>query len=565
MAGKIVGNEPCPQCRERGRDKTGDHLMIFEDGGGYCNRCEYHRPHSGAEVDEEVDVMTVSSTTLSPVGLVAEDVPSRGLKKLFVELYGGVIEYDPVTGTQSAIWWPRYKAGKAVGWKIAGLGAKTFRAVGDGKDSDLFGMHLDGGRKLCIITEGEADAVAAKQMLAEHGKDYRVVSLPNGAVGAISTDSHAFLSAFETIIIATDNDEKGNEAATKLTELFDAGKCKRAHLPHKDANDCLMQADSQGFFGAIMSARTIMADGVVLGSDTWDTVLKDHHAEHTGGTPYPWEGMSKMVYGARNGELDTWTSGTGMGKTAVMRELIHNWSVVHDLKVGVLSLEEDLASTILGQMSICANLPLHLPEVRATVSDEDLRRYWEMANANDNLVCVDHWGSIEAPRLLQKIRYLRSGMGCEKFVIDHLSILLSEVATDGDERKNIDVLMTKLKRLTEELDIHISLVCHLNTPPSGQSFEEGAVPNLNNLRGSRSIGQLSHGVYALSRDQQHDDPIIRNTSKITILKDRFTGRTGPACLMYYDTETGRLTESHLTLGDYNDGITTDPLTTDSIG
>lgn len=33
---------PCPACRESGHDKTGDHLIVFEDGNAYCNRSRYH-------------------------------------------------------------------------------------------------------------------------------------------------------------------------------------------------------------------------------------------------------------------------------------------------------------------------------------------------------------------------------------------------------------------------------------------------------------------------------------------------------------------------------------------
>ncbi|WNV56449.1 DNA helicase [Vibrio phage vB_ValA_R15Z] len=40
--GDIIRNEPCPKCRERGHDKTGDHLMRFADGGGFCYRKQFH-------------------------------------------------------------------------------------------------------------------------------------------------------------------------------------------------------------------------------------------------------------------------------------------------------------------------------------------------------------------------------------------------------------------------------------------------------------------------------------------------------------------------------------------
>ena len=37
----VVRDEPCPSCREQGRDKTGNHLMVFDDGNKKCNRCGY--------------------------------------------------------------------------------------------------------------------------------------------------------------------------------------------------------------------------------------------------------------------------------------------------------------------------------------------------------------------------------------------------------------------------------------------------------------------------------------------------------------------------------------------
>lgn len=40
--GHIIRNEACPKCRESGHDKTGDHLMRFDDGGGYCYRKQFH-------------------------------------------------------------------------------------------------------------------------------------------------------------------------------------------------------------------------------------------------------------------------------------------------------------------------------------------------------------------------------------------------------------------------------------------------------------------------------------------------------------------------------------------
>lgn len=38
----IVRNIPCPACRENGHDSTGDHLIVFSDGGQLCTRAHFH-------------------------------------------------------------------------------------------------------------------------------------------------------------------------------------------------------------------------------------------------------------------------------------------------------------------------------------------------------------------------------------------------------------------------------------------------------------------------------------------------------------------------------------------
>lgn len=39
----IVESRPCPKCLENGHDKTGNHALVFEDGGVYCGKKSYHK------------------------------------------------------------------------------------------------------------------------------------------------------------------------------------------------------------------------------------------------------------------------------------------------------------------------------------------------------------------------------------------------------------------------------------------------------------------------------------------------------------------------------------------
>jgi twinkle protein len=132
-------------------------------------------------------------------------------------------------------------------------------------------------------------------------------------------------------------------------------------------------------------------------------------------------------------------------------------------------------------------------------------------------------------------------MDCKFIIIDHLSILVSGL-DDGDERRNIDMLMTKLRSLVEETQCGMLLVSHLRRGTGDNGHEQGKEISLSMLRGSHSIAQLSDGVIALERDQQAKDPVQANTTTVRVLKNRYAGETGIATYLLYDKDTGRMAE-----------------------
>jgi twinkle protein len=131
-------------------------------------------------------------------------------------------------------------------------------------------------------------------------------------------------------------------------------------------------------------------------------------------------------------------------------------------------------------------------------------------------------------------------MDCHYIFLDHISIVVS-AQSNGDERKAIDEIMTKLRTLVAETGISLICVSHLKRPEN-KGHEEGAATSLAQLRGSGSIAQLSDMVIGLERNGQADDEQTRNTTKVRVLKNRFSGTTGPACNLLYSKVTGRMTE-----------------------
>ena len=133
------------------------------------------------------------------------------------------------------------------------------------------------------------------------------------------------------------------------------------------------------------------------------------------------------------------------------------------------------------------------------------------------------------------------GCNCKWVIVDHLHMLVCST-TEGDERRTIDAIMTRLRSIVEETGAGLILVSHLRRVDGNKGHENGIQVNLSHLRGSQSIAQLSDTVIALERNQQADDPEEANTTVLRVLKSRYTGDVGYATSLTYDRNTGRLHE-----------------------
>jgi twinkle protein len=344
------------------------------------------------------------------------------------------------------------------------------------------------------------------------------------------------------VVLCFDNDKVGQDAARQCLDLFSPNKAKNVALSVKDAGDMLKQGQIKQFVQEWWNAKTYRPDGIVAGVDTWDLVVEQ---ENIRSIPYPWQCLNELTHGFRPKELVTITSGSGMGKSQIIRELQYYMLNATEDNIGILALEEDIPKTTLGLMSLVAEQPLHLDK---TITREEKRKYWEMTLGTGRYYLLDHWGSTHEENLLSRVRYMAKGLDCKWIFLDHLSIVVSD-QEQGDERKAIDSIMTKLRQLVQETGIGLFLVSHLRRPSGGKGHEDGAQVSLADLRGSAAIAQLSDMVIGLERNQQHKDEEVRNTTTVRVLKNRFAGLTGPACYLYYDKDSGRITETNCPVTD----------------
>ena len=509
-------HEPCPEC---GSSDAGSR---YSDGHFFCFACQHYEHGDGPTHNH--------SGKKHMEGLLTgefKSLPKRGLTEDTCRKFGYQVGRDKNdTLVQIA---PYYdEAGVMVAQKIR-YANKEFKFIGEPKRAVLFGSNLWNNGKKLVVTEGEIDAMSVSQ--AQNNK-WPVVSIPNGAQGAKKslTKYLDYLNGFEEVILMFDMDEPGRKASAECAGLFAPGKCKIASLPLKDANECLQAGREQDIIQAIWNAKPYRPDGLVSVADLMDELTKPIEIG------YPWwlQPLTDLTFGRRKGEIYGVGAGTGVGKTDFLTQQIAYDIATLGMKVGAIFLEQkptETAKRIAGKIK---GRRFHVPN--SGWSKEELVD--AVQSLNGKLVMYDSFGETEWDVIKDHIRFMVVAEGIELIYLDHLTAM----ADTADEKGSLEQIMKEMAGLANELGIIITFVSHLTTP-EGKPHEEGGRVTIRHFKGSRAIGFWSYFMFGLERDQQHDDPRLRQVTTFRILKDRYTGQaTGETIYLGYDGDTGLLSQ-----------------------
>jgi len=536
--GKFVKTQqPCPD------DKCGssDACSIREDGSALCFSCEqnfksYDKPYISVATKpiQEPKETFLNSYTGSFNPLTDRNISQKTATKYRVR---SVLRNNKVIKHI----YPYLNANEIVATVTRDVDSKKFWTDGNFEGTGLFGENLFKGKgKYLTITEGECDAMAAYQM---QGSKWAVVSIRGGVKNAVNhvRSSLEFVESFDNVVLCFDADDQGRKAAREVARIISPNKAKLMAFPegYKDANDMLRQNKGADFVTAWWESKIYTPTGIMeLHSKKSEWLEREVKPS----VPYPWEGLNKKLYGMRKGELVTLTGGTGLGKSSVTRELEHHLIKTTKDNVGIIALEENWQRTADGILSIEAEDRIYLNEKRKNYSDEQLEDLFDKVIEKGRVYIHAHLGATDIDEIFSKLRYVIVGCQCEWVIVDHLHMLVN-VLTEGDERRGIDMLMNRLRSLVEETGVGMILVSHLRRAQGDKGHEKGVEVSLSHLKGSQGIAQLSDCVIALERNQQALDPEQANTTRVRVLKSRYTGDTGLACSLKYDINTGRLHEA----------------------
>lgn len=609
--GSFVNHYPCPECSsqdnltvykkplEEGDDFNSKYSFVDDEGvESYCDAfCQ--TPNCGFKSskwlhEHKVDLSErASSTKTKEPFRMTEDLweqlmqvkelphagwVSRGVPKEIDEFFG--VTSKPVKNDQGKSvmgyrYYPSTKDGKLTGYHVRNVRLKaenkrrkeeglptkkgaTFFPIGlCNSTCELFGQHLfnKGGRML-VIANGEEGAMAAYSVLKTNKYETPCVSATVGEGNAYTQikNNFEFVSSFDKVVIALDDDKTGRIGAEQIARLLKPSQAYIAKLPKGDCQDYVKAGLGEELKRLLVWDCEQYSPAGIVGSSQTLTQMKERASFTKVALPDFAEDLQKMLNGGfALGEITTVAAASSSGKTTVVNEFLYNFVMNSPYKVGVISLESDVGELTENLMSV------HLGKKLANMEDEEKLEYYETKEAldayneltskpdgSDRYYILDHQGAVVDESLMEKIEYLVKVLECKVIVLDPLTLALSGKNNDG-----MDIFMSELLRFVKREKIHHINVVHVRKNSTGaKANSTGADLHEEDIKGSGSIFQVSMNNILLMRDKENPDPVIRNTTKVVMSKARRTGNTGPAGYWLYNNETARLQKGKDPHGDY---------------
>lgn len=507
MSNVISYRLPCPRCT------SSDGFHLYSDSHGYCFSCSFYQPPNSYG-DDLTD--TYSIQYLPWRGITAESFAKYDVQTK--------VAHD---GTPISIAFP-YGRDRA---KVRLIASKSFQMVGDEHPDDppLFGQSVfnSGSYKHIIITEGELDAISVYQLL--NGRCAGVSVRSSSSAESDCKRARDYLNSFERIYLCFDNDEPGNNAKAKVARLFDYNKVYDLALTkYKDANEYLSQESGEDEFRDIFkNARKFQPEGIVSTlSEIISILQRDRKASIAS---YPFSELQRVTGGIRSGERVLLTALEGIGKTEYVRAIEHSILRNTDLNLGIIHLEEPQERSIRGLIGYELGAPTHLSD--SVYSVDELTTKWQgLVRRDERVHFLKHHDTDDLDTIVDRIRFMVTTLGVHIVFLDHISWL---VADAGDKATSqLQYLSQKLTKLVDSLGFTLFYISHIND--DGKALY------------SRNVAKIADLRIDIHRNILAENELDRNTSYLTVTKNRHNGITGPAGKLYFNPKTFMLSETPYT-------------------
>lgn len=398
------------------------------------------------------------------------------------------IDVCPVAPKEPGPWmvFPFQRDGELVFVKYLSLerpgGKKIVRAEAECEPC-LFGWQtITDTDRVVAITEGEIDAMS----LHEYG--IPALSVPFGGGKGAKQQwieyEYENLDRFSEIYLCLDNDATGREAVEEIVSRLGAHRCRIVTLPHKDANECLMQGvTGEEIARCFATAETLDPQELKKPNGYLHEVVECFYPSggKLPGFDLPWK---KIPHRLLNGELSIWTGINGHGKSILLGQILTH-AIPQNHKAVIASFEMPPRKT--------------LARIVRQMTGKEMPNREEIIDAvqfiNPAIWIFDLVGTAKKQRLMDVFFYAHKRYGITQFVIDSLM----KCGICDDDYNGQKAFVEELCDFCKTTKAHVHLVAHARKGSS-----EMDPPNKMDIKGTGSLTDLADNVFCVHRNKRKE-------------------------------------------------------------
>lgn len=500
-------HQTCPNCG------ANDAYTYFGGGRGYCHSEGKNIFEKGHVPVEERKVGRATSDGI------------RGISEEVAKVYGLQLQYD----TEGNPLRYAFKYPHLVKYRDYNNKKNTWVSEAGKGMLEFFGPKVNAGSsKRIYLVEGEFDAASLFEVL---GKTYPVLSVPSASIGdKFVAKHHEFLKSFKEVVWAGDQDEAGKRCAERL---YKAIPDRFFYVPmtlYKDANEFLMNGKGEDLKWAALKPQRWTPDNFFCSEDAVrKSILEENPYEYS---PTGHSGLDEKIRGLVKGGLTFLKAPPGSGKTSLFRFFQMEQLKRPDIKVGILHMEEQKATTYRAMASYELGVNVNTKDDAAEngISEAEVIEAAVRATKGDRTVVFEMRQGDDPMEIVNYIRLAGGVYGCDYVFVDHVQRLAYLGGIDGATNV-LTRVASNLAQLAKELNIGIIMISHVN--------EDG------HTKYAKSLEEEAIICIDIKRDKESNDPEIRNTTTFNVSKNRPFSRLGNAGAIYYDEKTTLLEEREL--------------------
>lgn len=508
----IATHQDCPSCGHQGC------LTVWANGSMKCHSCgdpSLHKPNStGGTIMHKEAPPHMEDTTV----YTEKKESYRSIPKSAVDKYGITTSYNDKGEAVRRVYPYPHKS------KYRHL-PKDFSKNRGFTTDHLFGMDKfnAGSSKYITIVEGEDDVPSAYTMLGERSP---VVGLPGAGISsALLKNCKEYLDSFEQIIVATDNDEAGINAANKLASVFPNKVYKVPFTKHNDPNEYLVAGDESDFKFAWINRTKFVPEFDISTPDAYLKLLREGDDDEY--IPTGIQEYDDKHLGLFQGHFTLFTAPEGTGKTELFHyfehHLIKNYP---DVPFASCHLEETQRRTTLAWASY--DLDKNVTRKDLIKDMDEVEKSVEKMTKGEQ-VHLFKIGTDEDPMvLIERINYYVEVCGCKYVFIEPIQDLAQQYHGPESTERFLSKIAVNLARLASEKNVGIVAIAHEN--------DEGLVSDCRKLSKQASV------LVRLERDIENADEDVRNTTTLRSKKNRPSSFVGYGGQIKFNSDTFTLKE-----------------------